>query len=501
MVIDEREPNEALSGGYPATPASRDSAEATGRRLRGSFQQLLLLAFLLIAALMGGISLRAVVTFDGLIAQSRGFSARALELNSSVQQLIGMSAVMERAGRQSLILNDQMLQKRFDETSQEAHALLESLVPDDVTPELSKRWRQQLTEITALFAGGFDSTLDRERAMASEFRNLEQINTELAMGVQHAIEQRNSTMATQLDESRSRLTRLVMGGIALSVVLAVAFGIWLARPFKRVERAIVGLGENRLDQPILIRGPSDVRRIGQRLEWLRLRLTELDADKARFLRHISHELKTPLAAMREGVSLLEDGVAGPLTDSQREVAGILQHNTVVLQEQIEGLLRFNAAAFEARQLRRDHVDLLQLVEDQVDAQRLQWQAQALTVEVEGAPLITQVDAAQMGTVVANLLSNAIRFSPRGGTIHLRLRHTKSRACIEIEDEGPGVAPADRDRIFEPFYRGIRQPENAARGTGVGLSIVHEYIAAHGGRIVLVPDSAGAHLLIELPHAT
>jgi len=204
--------------------------------------------------------------------------------------------------------------------------------------------------------------------------------------------------------------------------------------------------------------------------------------------------------MREGVSLLEDGVTGDLNENQREVARILQQNTAVLQSQIEALLRFNAAAFEARQLKRQKVDLLQLLEEQVDAQRLQWQSRGLTVRVEGTPISAQVDHAKMGTALANLLSNAIRFSPRAGTVRLALERVDGRIRIEIEDEGPGVAPGDRDRIFEPFYRGQIQPTDAARGSGVGLSIVHEYIAAHGGQIALLADSDGAHFRIELPHA-
>jgi two-component system sensor histidine kinase GlrK len=291
----------------------------------------------------------------------------------------------------------------------------------------------------------------------------------------------------------------VIGMVVLALLLAVALGIWLARPFKRVERAIVGLGQNQLDTPIDIPGPSDVHRIGQQLDWLRLRLTELDADKARFLRHISHELKTPLAALREGVSLLEDGVAGELTESQREVATILRQNTVQLQSQIEALLRFNAAAFEASHLQRERVDVLQLMEDQVDAQRLQWRANQLVVQVEGESLVASVDAAKIGTALANLLSNAIRFSPPGGRIQLRLARVQQQLVIDVIDQGPGVAEADRARIFEPFYRGQRQPEGAVRGNGIGLSIVHEYIAAHGGKMTLLAGGPGAHFRIELPH--
>jgi two-component system sensor histidine kinase GlrK len=295
--------------------------------------------------------------------------------------------------------------------------------------------------------------------------------------------------------------REVVAASVLAVVLALAFGIWLARPFKRMEHAIVGLGQNRLDEPIDIRGPADVRRVSQQLEWLRLRLTELDADKARFLRHVSHELKTPLAALREGVSLLEDGVTGELSENQREVARILRQNTHVLQSQIEDLLRFNAAAFEARQLVRRKTELTALIRDLVAQQRLQWQARQLAVLVEGEPLVAEVDADKLGAALGNLLSNAIRFSPAGATIRFSVTRVPGRACIDIVDQGPGVAAADRARVFEPFYRGERQPGDAVRGSGIGLSIVHEYVTAHGGQVELMDDGgSGAHFHIELPHA-
>lgn len=465
---------------------------------RASFQQLLLVAFLLIAALLGASALAAVFNFDKLMAQSAGFQARALQLNAAAQSLAERSANMERAARQSLILNDTQLRQRFEEAGREALNILSGLRPPDLPEAVAERWRAQFRVLRGLMDGPSETNLDRERLLAAEFRDLEVINSNVAQQVQQAIAQRNGELTTQLKASRDMLTRQVMAAIALAVVLAVAFGIWLARPFKRIEHAIVGLGENRLEDSIDIQGPSDVRRVGQQLEWLRLRLTELDADKARFLRHISHELKTPLAAMREGVSLLSDGVAGELNNSQREVVGILHQNTLSLQSQIEALLRFNAAAFEARQLRREPCDLRQLLEDQVDAQRLQWRGHGLVVRIEGESVTARVDVAKMGTVIANLLSNAIRFSPPGGKILLQLSANAGTVTIDIHDSGPGVAEADRARIFEPFFRGQRQPSDAVRGTGVGLSIVHEYVAAHGGQITLLPEQPGAHFRLQFP---
>lgn len=241
--------------------------------------------------------------------------------------------------------------------------------------------------------------------------------------------------------------------------------------------------------------------MGQQLEWLRLRLLELDADKARFLRHVSHELKTPLAALREGVALLQDGVTGELTGGQKEVAQILHQNTLVLQSEIEALLRFNAAAFEARQLQRRETELIGLLEDLVESQRLQWQARQLRVEVSGERTTLQLDPEKIASAVGNLLSNAIRFSPEQGTVRLAVSRAPGAVLIDVCDQGPGVAPADKAHVFEPFFRGERQPVNAVRGTGIGLSIVQEYIHAHGGRVHLLGEAPHSFFRIELPDAS
>ena len=470
---------------------------------RFSFRPLLVVAFLLIAAVLGGASVRALFALDALTRQSRDNAARALDLSGAAQSLRERSMSMERSARQSVVLDDRVLRERFRVEAREAGDLLASIAGPDMLGAAGARepqWRGRLQAIGQLLAGPPATALERERQLAQEFRELEGINTAIALQVRQAIQQRNRSLEERLEASRKHLAQQVSGAIALAVVMALAFGVWFTRPLKRLENAIVGLGENRLDQVIAIDGPADLALVGERLNWLRLRLGELDADKSRFLRHISHELKTPLASLREGVSLLEDGVAGPLSDDQREIAKILRQNTGLLQSQIEDLLRFNTAAFEARQLHRQPVDLLQLIEQQVEAQRLQWRARDLVVEVAGEPLMIEVDAEKIGTALANLLSNAIRYSPFKGMIRVVLSQPPGQARIDIHDEGIGVAPGDRERIFEPFYRGERQPQGGVRGSGIGLSIVQEYIAAHGGRVALLPRDSGALFRIELPHA-
>lgn len=466
-----------------------------------SFRQLLVIAFLLIAALLGAASLRALFTLEELTLQSRDGAARSLELGQLAQSLSELSLSMERTSRQSVVLDDRVLRTRVADQAREATALLNSLSTEGLPRQRAQPWRAHVQTVNNLLTGPADTALERERALAQAFRELDGVNAAIAVQVQKIILQRNQALEAKLEDSRSRLAQQVTWAIALAVAMALAFGVWFTVPLKRLENAIVGLGENRLDDVIAIRGPADLAMVGQRLNWLRLRLVELDADKSRFLRHISHELKTPLASLREGVSLLEDSVAGELNREQREIAQILRHNTNVLQGQIEDLLRFNTAAFEARQLRRQTTDLLQLMEAQVDAQRLPSRARELTVTVVGQRTLVELDSEKIGTVLANLLSNAIRYSPPKGVIRLELSTLPRLVRIDIHDQGVGVAQADRERIFEPFYRGERQPTDVVRGSGIGLSIVYEYIAAHGGRIELLPDPVGAHFRIELPHVS
>jgi two-component system sensor histidine kinase GlrK len=145
------------------------------------------------------------------------------------------------------------------------------------------------------------------------------------------------------------------------------------------------------------------------------------------------------------------------------------------------------------------VDVNHLLARAIDSQRLQWQAARLTVVAEGAARPINADADKLATAIGNLLSNAVRFSPENGLVSFRLGELDGKLLLECRDQGPGVAAEDAARIFEPFYQGQRQPPGARRGNGIGLSIVQDYVAAHGGTLKLLPSAQGAHFRIELPY--
>ena len=137
-----------------------------------------------------------------------------------------------------------------------------------------------------------------------------------------------------------------------AVALAIALGLTrlIARPIAELDAAIRQLGGAEFSRPIAVRGPDDLKTLGERLDWLRRRLVELEAEKNRFLRHLSHELKTPLTALREGAELLHDEVGGPLSPPQRSVVAIMKDNSIKLQRLIEELLDYQRALHAAAAL-------------------------------------------------------------------------------------------------------------------------------------------------------
>lgn len=519
-----------------------------------SFRQLSLGVFVLIAALLGATSVHALLTLDRLADHSREAGRHAVALAGQAQRLGERGVAMERSARQYLVLDDPAFRERYAEAWREAQSALAAIatgVPATRRAAIAD-WQARGEAVAAVLdsvptarrapggpatpAAGLAATpfaaarpaqggpaaagqgrrgaqappgkrnalpvLSRRvlnQTLDQALSGLPALSQLLEDAVRHEVERRNQALLDELDQRRRLLTSQVIVAVALAALLALGFGAWLSRPLKQIEQAIGRLGDNRYDEAIAVHGPGDLRRLGTQLDWLRVRLAEVEADKARFVRHVSHELKTPLAALVEGVSLLEDEVPGPLSAQQREIAAILRQNTSSLQAQIEDLLRFNEAGFAAQRLRRAMTDPRQLLDNVIDAQRLQSQARGVRCEVAGAARPLPLDADLMTAALGNLLSNALRFSAHGGTVAFTLSEADGRLVMACGDEGPGVAPHDAERIFEPFYQGERQPAGARRGNGIGLAIVREYVQAHGGVLRLLPSTGGALFQIDLPY--
>ncbi len=462
---------------------------------RISFRHAMLAGFALIVVLLGGVAVRSWFIVERLVQQSNANSELALQVTGSLQELAERTVDIERSARQYLVLDNPEFRQRFDTHLDQSLAVLDRLdaMPEQPLAALLGGWRM----VAEALRGGLDQHI-AQNEIAPLLARLSELNGLLKQAGQRWIDERNGRMLQQLEDNRLRLGTQILAALLGAFVVALAMAWWLVRPVQRLEQAITRLGGSRFDEAVRVGGPDDLRRLGRRLDWLRERLRELEADRERALRHVSHELKTPLTALKEGVALLGEEVPGPLVDSQREVVDILRHNVAALQRQIESLLSLNAAAFAARQLHPAAVPVDQLLAEAAQRRELHAQGRQVRVVVEAPSQSATLDAEKLGVVLDNLLSNAIDFSPPGGEVRLRaerLDHGWRFACV---DQGPGVAEEDRQRIFDPFVQGRRTAPAPRQGSGVGLSIVRELVRAMGGRVELLAAERGAHFQVDIP---
>jgi two-component system sensor histidine kinase GlrK len=462
---------------------------------RISFRQGMLLGFMLIVLLLGGVAVQSWLVVERLVEQSRRNSEQAIQLTAAIQELGERTVDIERSARQYLVLDNPVFRQRFDEhlaQSLEVIDRLDGMAAEPLVPLLGG-WRM----VSEALRGGLEQNIPQSEIIPLLGRMAE-LNGLLKQAGQRWIEAQNRNSLDQLEANRLKLGARI--GLALlgALLVALAMGWWLVRPVRHLEQAIIRLGASRFDEAVKVGGPADLRQLGKRLDWLRQRLAELESDRERALRHVSHELKTPLTALKEGISLLREEVPGPLAPGQREVVDILQHNVRGLQEQIESLLTLNAAAFEARRLQIAPVKPRKLLAAVAQRRELHSQSRQLKVIVEAADEVAMLDADKMTVVLDNLLSNAIDFSPEGGEIRLLAIHADGLWRFECVDQGPGVAEEDRQRIFDPFVQGQRMAPAPRQGSGVGLSIVRELVRAMGGAVYLVPQAAGGHFCVEIP---
>jgi len=291
---------------------------------------------------------------------------------------------------------------------------------------------------------------------------------------------------------------------ATALLLAVGFSILISRPLRNIDRSIRKLGRGEFNESILINGPRDLRSLGERLDWLRRRLLELETHQSRFLRHVSHELKTPLTAVREGSELLKDRIVGEMSPQQNDVVRIIRDNTLSLQRLIEDLLSYQQHK-SAAPLKVEKIDIKAIIERVVREHRLEMLSRAISVDVHGDAITLQGDSEQLRVVLDNLLSNAIKYTPRGGNITVTVRREASHALAEVCDSGPGIPPERRDSVFERFHRDASVGAGAAHGAGLGLTIARSYARRNGGEIELdsadMPESAtggGLRAILRLP---
>jgi two-component system sensor histidine kinase GlrK len=177
----------------------------------------------------------------------------------------------------------------------------------------------------------------------------------------------------------------------------------------------------------------------------------------------------------------------------------MRDNSIKLQRLIEELLDYQRALHAAASLEVKPVLLEALVVEAVKAHELAAQSKGLHLAIDSQSNLVEADPEKLRSIIDNLVSNAVKFTPAGGTITVRARVEAGEAVIEVIDSGPGVPPEERESVFNLFFRGRGKGEGTrVKGTGLGLAIARELVEAHGGNIAVVPEGRGGHFRVTLP---
>lgn len=305
--------------------------------------------------------------------------------------------------------------------------------------------------------------------------------------------------AAKVRAQTTQQTLVILGCTVIpgTLILVGLFSMLITRPIRVIDQTIREIGTGVYRERGEIQGPRDLRLLAQRLVWLRKRLHTSEESQERFLRHISHELKTPLATIKEGIELLADEIPGPLNDSQRNVLNILQTGLGHFQSLINNLLDFNLMKSD-RSLKRETVELKELIESVIRPYVLTAQRKHLQFETLGQPMEVNLDRSVIAAAMDNLMSNAVHFSPDSGKITVQWQKSEQGVTLLVGDEGPGIPEEERSKVFLPFYQGKALRTGPMKGTGLGLSVARECVESHKGVLSILESERGAWFEMFLP---
>ncbi len=385
------------------------------------------------------------------------------------------------------------------------YAILESLSELPVGEETKQLIiRMQAIEDTLLVSLNLTHT-DPERKTEelkkalSAVSRLREDAESIGKDMQKLMDREVANMKGYSDEARKTLSLQTFGFLLATIFMICLFAVIIASPVKQLNKGVEQLGNGDFTTPVLVSGPKDLGIVGEKLDWLRQRLAELERQKAKFIAHVSHELKTPLASIREGAGILSEELAGPLNKKQKQVAGILVSNSVKLQTLIENMLNFNMAQAGKEMHYNTKVPLRPIIvkvakeqRNKVLSKNINLKLQLLDVEIPG-------NQKELEMIFANLFSNCVNYAPEKGVVGCVMKKNDKEIVSVVYDNGPGILPAEREKIFTPFYQVDDGARQRIRGSGIGLAIVKEYVGHHGGRVqVLQQGEKGAHFEVSFP---
>ncbi|MGM8931791.1 sensor histidine kinase [Salinicola halophyticus] len=449
-----------------------------------SLLQLVLLAFVVVMLPIAVLMFQAGQALSQLSTLADQSARQAVEETRRARMLSSLALQMERSARQYAVIEEEGLRDIYDQKVKQFGALLQQHEPlmgnNPDFQSLAQRF-QRLRVLPPAPVKDMSAFLEGFSGFATESEAVRDDTNEL-------IDARIADIRQQANSVKTRLWMQTAALVSASLILMLFFTWLITRPIRQLERRIFGLGSgDHSDVPTRIQGPAELVQLGDRLSWLSGRLSELEAQKQQFLRHMSHELKTPLASVREGTALLGDGVAGELNERQSEVVRLIDENGQELQTLIEQLLDYNLLQ-NSRRMKVTQFDIATVIQEVLSKHRLALDNKGMQVTSPHHPVMWQADRERTARILDNLISNAIAYGIDGGQLMIRTAQQRDELMLDVANSGDPIAEADRDHLFEAFYQGSARRKGPLKGSGIGLSVAADCAKLQDGQLALVEDA-------------
>jgi two-component system sensor histidine kinase GlrK len=460
-----------------------------------SLRQLVLLAFLLVILPLLFLATQAYRSLDNLSSEAANINQTTLDDAQRSENMTNLALSMERSYRQYCVLKDEEIGKLY----QGQHAKYSSMLKEHADAVENDSLYQSLE---LLLNAIHELKCDEDQPEQDIVSSLQQFSSEnnlMLQATRDIVFSRGKQLQESIAEQGNFFGQWALIVFILSIGLVLLFTHMIIGPVKTVNRMITLLGEGKfIEENVSLNGPLELKELAQRIIWLSDRLSWLEAQRHQFLRHISHELKTPLASMREGTELLADQVVGELTKDQKDVVAILDESSRHLQKLIEQLLDYNRKLADLPDEKQE-IDLISMMDDVISVHSLSAKSKAMVTECNLEVTHYWGEEKLLIRIIDNLYSNAVHYGEESGMIWISSKKINDYIQIDIANTGYEIPEKDRPMLFEPFYQGSHQRKGAVKGSGLGLSIARDCIYRMKGELQLVNvDYANVCFRIKLP---
>jgi two-component system sensor histidine kinase GlrK len=386
-----------------------------------------------------------------------------VDVVSDMQRLDNAVVDVERSIRQFAVLRNDRVASLSDNAIDQFAVAADNLCQALSVPTTCTRLSEQLNQLAEYRA--IEDQLLLNAYLASVGDSVDQLRDD----VEAAITERVKVQQDDLNAMQAKQAWSTAMLVSVSLLLILMGSQLIVNPVNNLKKIIRIMAHSDGQLPPLSRqAPKELIDVEKDLHWLYDRLQQLEHIRTALLRHAAHELKTPLASIKEGCSLLSENVVGELNNSQREVLSLLTASTQRLNTLVEKLLDYNLLLQQA-QPKMVQSDVSTLVSACLEDYALAIQDREVEVQITASEV--RIDEELFRRILDNLVSNAVAHGAVGRPINISLYNENDNLVLDVANRGKRIAPESVHTLFEPFIRGTEPRNDNVIGTGLGLSIV------------------------------